>query len=37
LQDGVEKYFETIRGQLAGAMVLTGCKDIESINVNILF
>lgn len=37
LQEGVEKYFETIKGQLTGAMVLTGCKDIESVNVNILF
>lgn len=37
LQEGVEKYFENIKGQLAGAMVLTGCKDIESIDLKVLF
>lgn len=37
LQEGVEKYYETIKGQLFGAMLLTGCKDIASININVLF
>ena len=37
LTEGVSTYFETIRGQLAAAMVLTGCKDIESIDTSILF
>ncbi|MBG0791600.1 MAG: alpha-hydroxy-acid oxidizing protein [Desulfovibrionaceae bacterium] len=37
LQEGVEKYCETLRGQLYGAMVLTGCKDIDSIDLNVLF
>ncbi|WP_319583755.1 alpha-hydroxy-acid oxidizing protein [uncultured Pseudodesulfovibrio sp.] len=37
LTEGVTKYFETLRAQLSGAMVLTGCKDIESIDTNVLF
>lgn len=37
LQEGVEKYFELIKGQLTGAMVLTGSKDIASIDERILF
>ncbi|MCJ2165824.1 MULTISPECIES: alpha-hydroxy-acid oxidizing protein [unclassified Pseudodesulfovibrio] len=37
LQQGVEKYFANIKAQLAGAMVLTGCKDIASVDTNILF
>ncbi|WFS63557.1 alpha-hydroxy-acid oxidizing protein [Pseudodesulfovibrio thermohalotolerans] len=37
LQEGVEKYFETIRSQLSGAMVLTGCADIASVDANVLF
>ncbi|WP_272700473.1 alpha-hydroxy-acid oxidizing protein [Desulfovibrio sp. Fe33] len=37
LQDGVEKYFATLKSQLSGAMVLTGCKDIASIDANVLF
>lgn len=37
LQEGVEKYFATIKGQLAGAMVLTGCKDIASVDKRVLF
>ncbi|BCS90119.1 alpha-hydroxy-acid oxidizing protein [Pseudodesulfovibrio sediminis] len=37
LQEGVEKYMETLRGQLVGAMVLTGCKDIASVDINVLF
>lgn len=37
LQEGVEKYLATIKAQLSGAMVLTGCKDIASIDTNVLF
>lgn len=37
LTEGVAKYFETLRAQLSGAMVLTGCKDIASIDTNVLF
>ena len=37
LQEGVEKYLGTIKAQLSGAMVLTGCKDIASIDTNVLF
>lgn len=37
LQEGVEKYFETIKGQLTGAMVLTGCSTIKDIDERVLF
>ncbi|OIQ51080.1 L-lactate dehydrogenase [cytochrome] [Pseudodesulfovibrio hydrargyri] len=37
LQEGVEQYLATIKAQLSGAMVLTGCKDIASIDSNVLF
>ena len=37
LQEGVEKYYETIKGQLYGAMIMTGCKDVASIDINVLF
>jgi len=37
LEEGVEKYFETLKAQLSGAMIMTGCKDIKSIDINVLF
>ncbi|BDQ35172.1 alpha-hydroxy-acid oxidizing protein [Pseudodesulfovibrio portus] len=37
LQEGVEKYYETLKGQLVGSMVLTGCRDIAAIDLNVLF
>jgi hypothetical protein len=37
LQEGVEKYFGTIKSQLTSAMVLTGCKDIASVDIRVLF
>jgi len=37
LEEGVEKYFETLKAQLLGAMIMTGCKDIKSIDINVLF
>nr|WP_321256014.1 alpha-hydroxy-acid oxidizing protein [uncultured Pseudodesulfovibrio sp.] len=37
LEEGVEKYFDTLKAQLSGAMILTGSKDIKSIDINVLF
>ncbi len=37
LQDGVEKYFATIKGQLLQAMVLTGSQTIKDIDARVLF
>ncbi|WP_319542641.1 alpha-hydroxy-acid oxidizing protein [uncultured Pseudodesulfovibrio sp.] len=37
LEDGVDSYFASLKAQLSGAMVLTGCKDIKSIDINVLF
>lgn len=37
LQEGVEKYFGTIKGQLKQAMVLTGSSDINSITERVLY
>jgi len=36
LQEGVEVYIDTLKGQLKQAMVLTGCADIESVDWDIL-
>lgn len=37
LQEGVEKYFASIKAQLVQAMVLTGSKDINAISARVLF
>lgn len=37
LQEGVEKYFATIKGQLLQAMVLTGSQTISDITPRVLF
>jgi len=37
LQEGVEKYFATIKGQLLQAMVLTGSATIEDVSSSALF
>ncbi len=37
LQEGVEKYYATLKGQLKQAMVLTGSADIKSITDRVLF
>lgn len=37
LQEGVEKYFATIKGQLLQAMVLTGSQTIKDIDSRVLF
>ena len=37
LQEGVEKYFGIIKSQLTSAMVLTGCKDIASVDIRVQF
>lgn len=37
LQDGVEKYFATIKGQLTQAMVLTGSASIAGVGSNVLY
>ena len=37
LQEGVEKYLATLKGQLKGAMVLTGSADIASVTDKVIF
>jgi len=37
MQEGVEKYFVTIKGQLVQAMVLTGSQTIKDISSRVLF
>jgi len=37
LQEGVEKYLETLKAQLIQGMVLTGCQDVKAITSSILF
>ncbi len=37
LQEGVRKYINQIRSELIQAMILTGCKDIASVNRSIIF
>ncbi len=37
LQEGVEAYIDTLKGQLAQAMVLTGCRDMASVNSGIIY
>ncbi|QJB58460.1 alpha-hydroxy-acid oxidizing protein [Pseudodesulfovibrio sp. zrk46] len=37
LQEGVEKYFATLKGQLIQAMVLTGSHTVKDINAHVLF
>lgn len=37
LQEGVETYFATVKGQLLQAMVLTGCKDMDAVSDRVLF
>ncbi|NDV20812.1 alpha-hydroxy-acid oxidizing protein [Pseudodesulfovibrio sp. JC047] len=37
LETGVATYFETLRAQLSGAMILTGIQDIQSIDLKVLF
>lgn len=35
--DGVEIYIDRIKSDLEGAMILTGCQNLESIDSKILF
>jgi len=37
LQEGVRKYIDQIRSELIQAMILTGCKDIASVDRSIIF
>ncbi len=36
-RDGVKTYVDGLKGELKSAMVLTGCKDVDSIDKRIIF
>ncbi|MBA4358935.1 MAG: alpha-hydroxy-acid oxidizing enzyme, partial [Desulfovibrio sp.] len=36
-REGVGKYLDQVRGELAQAMILTGCASVAEANRNILF
>ena len=35
--DGVELYLERVKADLEGAMILTGCQNLDSIDKRVLF